>query len=97
MSFEIITDFSITHHTPSFINTSFATSQLVEEIKNKLKTDSTVNLEIPLNQALELVEQLAEFDLGRFLLHNRSINGYWTAYIFRNQPKPNRHPLEEWL
>ncbi|MDR3476479.1 MAG: class I SAM-dependent methyltransferase [Gammaproteobacteria bacterium] len=30
---------------------------------------------------LELLEQLAEFDFGRFLLTHRGINGYWTHYM----------------
>jgi hypothetical protein len=30
---------------------------------------------------LELLEQLAEFDFGRFLLTHRGINGFWTHYM----------------
>lgn len=30
---------------------------------------------------LQLLEQLCQFDFGRFLLLNRGINGYWTHYM----------------
>ena len=35
---------------------------------------------------LELLQQLSQFDFGRFLLRNQGINGYWTDYMFM-------HPL----
>lgn len=86
---------SVTHHTSSIINDSLTTKQLVEAIKSRIKTET--NLQISIDETLDLVDQLAEFDLGRFLLHNRSMDGYWTAYIFRNEKKKNLHPLEDWL
>ena len=30
---------------------------------------------------LELLEDLAQFDLGRFLIQNHGLNGYWTHYL----------------
>lgn len=42
---------------------------------------SKKSLILPLNVELELLNQLAEFDLGRFLLLNKGLNGYRTSYI----------------
>lgn len=36
---------------------------------------------ISVQQQLDIVQQLAAFDLGRFLLQNQGLNGYWTHYI----------------
>ncbi|MDX1900410.1 MAG: class I SAM-dependent methyltransferase [Gammaproteobacteria bacterium] len=33
------------------------------------------------SQQLELLNQLIQFDFGRYLLQNRGINGYWTHYM----------------
>lgn len=33
------------------------------------------------SEQLALLNQLAEFDFGRFLLQNQGINGYWTHYM----------------
>lgn len=30
---------------------------------------------------LELLEQLSQFDFGRYLLQNQGINGYWSHYM----------------
>jgi len=32
-------------------------------------------------RALELVDELMQFELGRFLIENRGLNGIWTSYI----------------
>lgn len=46
----------------------------------------------------QLVEQLAEFELGRFLLANKGLNGYWTAYVILHAPKrDDLSELEHWL
>jgi len=59
-----------------------------------LKNDLT----IPLEQELELLDSLCEFELGRFLLANKGLNGYWTSYVTLHGPKKqNLHPLEQWL
>ncbi len=36
---------------------------------------------VTVSYQLELLEQLSQFDFGRFLLLNRGINGYWTHYM----------------
>ena len=46
----------------------------------------------------ELLRQLSEFELGRFLLKNKGLNGYWTSYVILQGPqKENLHPLEQWI
>lgn len=34
-----------------------------------------------INQQLDLLQQLSQFDFGRFLLQHHGINGYWTHYM----------------
>ncbi len=86
---------AISHHTSSKITYGEPTKQLVELIKQRLL--HTKNLFLSLSETLSLLESLSQFELGRFLLHNKGLNGYWTSYIFRNKPSKNIHPLENWL
>lgn len=66
------------------------------EHQNRLK--KAENLSIPLSEALKLLDGLSQFELGRFLLSNRGLNGYWTAYvILYSMKKESMHPLEHWL
>lgn len=44
------------------------------------------------------LQELSEFDLGRFLLKNRGLNGYWTSYLILYAPhRKNLSPLEHWF
>lgn len=62
------------------------------------RLESNQNLALSLDYELELLEGLLQFDLGRFLLQNKGLNGYWTAYLILHGPhKTHLHPLEEWL
>jgi SAM-dependent methyltransferase len=55
-------------------------------------------LTFPLEEMLALLYQLNEFDLGRSLLINRCLTGYWRAYAILHAPHMNlKHPLENWL
>ncbi len=46
---------------------------------------------------LELLNQMSQFELGRFLLQNHcGLNGFWTDYII-NPPQFVSHPLEQFL
>lgn len=55
-------------------------------------------LTLPLEEEMELLGQLAELELGRFLLTHKGLNGYWTSYAILHGPKkPDLHPLEKWL
>lgn len=66
------------------------------EYANRLK--NRADLALPLDQELEMLEQLNEFELGRFLLSNKGLNGYWTSYLILHGPKKeNLHPLEVWI
>lgn len=66
------------------------------ELKNRLT--QTENLALPLEQELKLLDGLSQFELGRFLLANRGLNGYWTAYvILYSLRKESKHPLEHWM
>ncbi|MFR9750117.1 SAM-dependent methyltransferase [Nocardia sp. 004] len=38
------------------------------------------------DQQIALLEQLATFDLGRFLLENRGLNAYWTHQLITSPP-----------
>jgi SAM-dependent methyltransferase len=64
--------------------------------ENRLR--SIPNPILSLEEELEILHQLTEFELGRFLLENGGINGYWTAYWLIHGPKKDlHHPLEKWL
>src|SRR5260364_147160 len=57
---------SLTHHTPSKIPYTEATRQRVSEIKARL--EKCEHLWLPLQETLDLLEALTQFELGRFLL-----------------------------
>lgn len=62
------------------------------------KLEFKTNLTLPLDAEKELLQQLSEFELGRFLLGNQGLNGYWTAYvILQGLKKTDLHPLEQWM
>ena len=64
--------------------------------QNQLKSKN--NLLISFDEENELLRQLSEFELGRFLLKNKGLNGYWTSYVILQGPqKENLHPLEQWI
>jgi ubiquinone/menaquinone biosynthesis C-methylase UbiE len=86
---------SATHNTVSRVLYTQATQNIIEQIRKRLLNQE--NLYLPLEETLTLLQELSEFELGRFLLHNRALNGYWTAYVFRNANNDKKHPLEEWL
>jgi SAM-dependent methyltransferase len=49
---------------------------------------------------LELLGQLSEFSLGRFLIETGGLNGYWTQYIVSHPQKKkakNLNPIEDFL
>ncbi|AFC71498.1 methyltransferase domain-containing protein [Rickettsia australis] len=53
---------------------------------------------MPLDEQLSLLDQLREFELGRFLLANKGLNGYWTSYIIiHGLSKEKLHILERWI
>jgi len=38
-------------------------------------------------QQLEILKELTNFELGRFLIVNRGLNGHWTDYILKHLQK----------
>src|SRR5579872_4130915 len=80
---------------PNIISHKITPIQLEQE-KERLK--SAQNLALPLADELAILEQLTEFELGRFLMVNKGLNGYWTAYIILHGPqKQGLSPLEYWM
>jgi SAM-dependent methyltransferase len=58
----------------------------------------TPHLTLPLHETLDLLYQMAEFNLGRFLLTHRGLNAYWTSYVVKKGlGQEHLHPLENWL
>lgn len=63
-----------------------------ERLKN------TSDLTLPLPETLDLLDQLAQFDAGKFLLTHQGLNGYWTSYVILEGPlKASLSPLEDWM
>jgi SAM-dependent methyltransferase len=93
----------------SMINTNVFASYIThgdfEDDQNKLqlveyekKLRSKSDLALPLEMELGMLKQLSGFKLGRFLLSNRGLNGYWTSYIILYGPKKKfLTPLEKWI
>lgn len=68
-------------------------NQIKERLTKEFRNDST-----KLAFLLDTLEELSKFELGRFLIKNKSLSGYWTWYIilgFKNYPITS--PLERFL
>lgn len=79
----------IVTHTSNEIN--FDINQIQERLRSK-KT-----LFLPLEEELRLLQELTEFELGRFILSNQGLNGYWRNYAIMSRADKDFHPLERWL
>ncbi|HHS8316161.1 TPA: class I SAM-dependent methyltransferase [Legionella pneumophila] len=65
-------------------------------IADRLKRTSS--LVLPIDEELAFLQQLSEFELGRFLLANRGLNGFWTSYLIaKGWQEVIEHPLERWM
>ncbi|HVY53222.1 MAG TPA: class I SAM-dependent methyltransferase [Gammaproteobacteria bacterium] len=66
-------------------------NQIVKEKAEKIKSAGDKPY-ASVDQQLELLHELTQFDFGRFLLCNKGINGYWTHYMLTYpwQPKKAR-------
>lgn len=70
----------------------------IEKIVARLQATPASDLALPFPETLDLLHQMTQFELGRFLLKNGGINGFWTAYWLIHGPKLKLdHPLENWL
>ncbi|MBS0621595.1 MAG: class I SAM-dependent methyltransferase [Verrucomicrobia bacterium] len=72
-----------------------------EESLEKLlhvRREEIVQSGIEVDWKLDLLEQLSAFDLGRYLLFHRGLNGYWIDYLITaKSKKPFKYPLEEMI
>ena len=65
---------------------------------HKEKLQNATNLALSLDQELEILQELSTFELGKFLLVNKGLNGYWTSYIIlHGLQKTQISPLEKWI
>ncbi len=68
----------------------------ISDYEKKLQASS--DLTLPYSEMTDLLKQLSQFELGKFLLINKGLNGYWTSYAINNAlASKDLHPLENWL
>jgi len=63
-------------------------NETIEETRERIKQKTIHTGDKPyvtVVKQLELVNELAHFPLGKFLLQNRGLNGYWTDYVVEHQ------------
>ena len=83
--------------TPIISHQAEGTGLDLEAIRARLIANQD-QLKLPLGETLNLLDQLAAFELGRFLLGHRGLNGYWTAYLILQGPhRQDLSPLEQWI
>ncbi|WP_052590397.1 SAM-dependent methyltransferase [Luteipulveratus mongoliensis] len=86
---------TISHDTSSRVSREEVSAE-VALIAERLRAAD--HLLLPLDQELELLEQLQDFEFGRFLLRNKGLNGYWTSYVFGYADGDAvESSLEKWL
>ena len=70
----------------------------IQEISSRIKQQGDKPYATVQTQ-LEILEQLSQFEFGRFLLLNRGINGYWTHYMLTHpwglRETKKSHSIEE--
>src|SRR3954454_18936319 len=86
---------TISHATSSFLTDDPRVDDAVERIAKRLADHGDTVL--PLAEERALLAALAEFDLGRFLLVNGGLSGYWTSYVFTHEGGTTGTELERWL
>lgn len=52
----------------------------IEKISSRIKQQGDKS-DVTVKTQLDILEQLSQFEFGRFLLLNQGINGYWTHYM----------------
>lgn len=66
--------------------------------KTKERLEQATQLVLSKEETLNLLDELMQFELGRFLLQNRGLNGYWISYIILySLEKVLSNDLEKWL
>lgn len=69
-----------TDHLLSHRSNPLELSEVVTDIQQRITAAGDLE-HVSVAQQLDLLDQLTQFDLGRFLLINKGLNGYWTDYI----------------
>jgi SAM-dependent methyltransferase len=88
----------LSHKSKNFVTNHDEIKAVVDKTIERLQHSK--NLHLPLKDEIELTHELAKFELGKFLLINKGLNGYWTSYLInKNQENINNEisPLENWL
>lgn len=63
------------------------TTNTLEDALNELRSKIIQRGDLPsltVLEQLDILEELASFALGRFLIQNRGLNGFWTDYILKH-------------
>ncbi len=86
---------SLTHETPDKIALEDIFSEC-QSISQRLSQDGNID-ESTKERLLTYLNQLTEFELGRFFIKNQgALSGHWTYYIILGFiESPSLHPLEE--
>ena len=79
-------------------NIVFKTNAEFDIEKERERLKKATNLKLPLEQELELLEEMNSFPLGKWMLEQKGFNGYRTAYMTLHAPKLKSLPhLENWF
>lgn len=65
----------------------------LEKIKERI--NNSQDLALPVEQELQILEELTKFELGKWLLENKGLNGFWTAYLILHAPQEKNLSLLE--
>jgi ubiquinone/menaquinone biosynthesis C-methylase UbiE len=82
---------SHTPQSPSFL-------EAFRKLEEKIDTRQDLS-HISKSQQLEILNELSQFELGRFLIERRGVNGFWTHYVasYPEKPKTSLSSLEVFL
>src|SRR5947208_3403524 len=60
----------------------------------KLKIEQRGDLSyISVQEQLRILEEMTDFEFGRFLIQSRGLNGFWTDYILKHPAKGRQSGL----
>lgn len=60
--------------------------KVIEGMKDKIKKRGSLPY-VSVDRQLEILEELSEFGLGKFLIERGGLNGYWTNYVIQHPTK----------
>ena len=66
--------------------------EVLESIRARIK-QALDKPHVSVVRQLQVLEELAAFELGRFLLQNNGVNGYWTHYLLTHPEKARKTGL----